>query len=111
MDENKTTGHTKSKLKSAVGFLLKIVLALALILGIAAIGMQFFPQLTGMQEAIRHNWFNLLLWRLILYAAFAGILFNLQKRLSKAVFLKLVRLLLMLAVVVEFANIAQLLRG
>ena len=68
MDENKTTGHTKSKLKSAVGFLLKIVLALALILGIAAIGMQFFPQLTGMQEAIRHNWFNLLLWRLILYA-------------------------------------------
>ena len=64
-----------------------------------------------MQEAIRHDWFNLLLWRLILYAAFAGILFNLQKRLSKGVFLKLVRLLVMLAVVVELANIAQLLRG
>lgn len=111
MDENKTTGHAKSKLKSAVGFALKIVLALALILGIAAVGMQFFPQLIGMQEAIRHNWFNLLLWRLILYAAFAGILFNLQKRLSKGVFLKLVRLLVMLAVVVELANIAQLLRG
>ncbi|RDF03104.1 hypothetical protein DPV99_02185 [Aggregatibacter aphrophilus] len=111
MDENKTTGHAKSKLKSAVGFVLKIVLALALILGIAAVGMQFFPQLIGMQEAIRHNWFNLLLWRLILYAAFAGILFNLQKRLSKGVFLKLVRLLVMLAVVVELANIAQLLRG
>ena len=110
MDENKTTGHAKSKLKSAVGFVLKIVLALALILGIAAVGMQFFPQLIGMQEAIRHNWFNLLLW-LILYAAFAGILFNLQKRLSKGVFLKLVRLLVMLAVVVELANIAQLLRG
>ena len=111
MDENKTTGHAKSKLKSAVGFVLKIVLALALILGIAAVGMQFFPQLIGMQEAIRHNWFNLLLWRLILYAAFAGTLFNLQKRLSKGVFLKLVRLLVMLAVVVELANIAQLLRG
>ena len=111
MDENKTTGHAKSKLKSAVGFVLKIVLALALILGIAAVGMQFFPQLIGMQEAIRHNWFNLLLWRLILYAAFAGILFNLQKRLSKGVFLKLVRLLVMLAVVVELSNIAQLLRG
>ena len=111
MDENKTTGHAKSKLKSAVGFVLKIVLALALILGIAAVGMQFFPQLIGMQEAIRHNWFNLLLWRLILYAAFAGILFNLQTRLSKGVFLKLVRLLVMLAVVVELANIAQLLRG
>lgn len=111
MDENKTTGHAKSKLKSAVGFVLKIVLALALILGIAAVGMQFFPQLIGMQEAIRHNWFNLLLWRLILYAAFAGILFNLQKRLSKGVFLKLIRLLVMLAVVVELANIAQLLRG
>ena len=111
MDENKTTGHAKSKLKSAVGVVLKIVLALALILGIAAVGMQFFPQLIGMQEAIRHNWFNLLLWRLILYAAFAGILFNLQKRLSKGVFLKLVRLLVMLAVVVELANIAQLLRG
>lgn len=111
MDENKTTGHTKSKLKSAVGFVLKIVLALALILGIAAVGMQFFPQLTGMQEAIRHNWFNLLLWRLILYATFIGILFNLRKRLSKSVFLKLVRLLVMLAIVVELSNITQLLRG
>lgn len=111
MDENKTTGHAKSKLKSAVGFVLKIVLALALILGIAAVGMQFFPQLTGMQEAIRHNWFNLLLWRLILYATFIGILFNLRKRLSKSVFLKLVRLLVMLAIVVEISNITQLLRG
>lgn len=86
MDENKTTGHAKSKLKSAVGFVLKIVLALALILGIAAVGMQFFPQLIGMQEAIRHNWFNLLLWRLILYAAFAGILFNLQNDCPKVFF-------------------------
>lgn len=111
MDENKTTGHAKSKLKSAVGFVLKFVLALALILGIAAVGMQFFPQLIGMQEAIRHNWFNLLLWRLMLYATFIGILFNLRKRLSKGVFLKLVRLLVMLAVVVELANITQLLRG
>jgi hypothetical protein len=64
-----------------------------------------------MQEAIRHNWFNLLLWRLILYATFIGILFNLRKRLSKSVFLKLVRLLVMLAIVVELSNITQLLRG
>ncbi|EHK90253.1 hypothetical protein [Aggregatibacter actinomycetemcomitans] len=111
MNENKTTGHVKSKLKSAVAFILKIVLALALVIGIAAIGMQFFPQLTGMQDVIRHNWFNLLLWRLMLYAALAGLLFNLQKRFSKPLFLKLVRLFIMLAIVVEFANIVQLLRG
>ncbi|MGC6360273.1 hypothetical protein ACNO7O_09680 [Bisgaard Taxon 45] len=111
MVENKTKSNMKSKLKSAVEFVLKIVLILVLILGIAIIGMQFFPQLSGVQDAIRHNWFNLLLWRLMLYAVAAGILFNLQKRFSKAVFLKLVRLLIMLAVVVELANITQLLRG
>ncbi|HHE3463930.1 hypothetical protein [Pasteurella multocida] len=109
MDENKTTRYLK--LKSALGFMFKIALVLALLFGIAAIGMQFFPQLINMQEAIRDNWFNLLLWRLMLYAVLVGLLFNLQKRLSKAVFLKLVRLLIMLAVVVELANITQLLRG
>ena len=109
MNENKTTVYPK--LKSAVGFILKIVLALALVIGIAAIGMQFFPQLTGMQDVIRHNWFNLLLWRLMLYVALAGLLFNLQKRFSKPLFLKLARLFIILVIVVEFANIVQLLRG
>lgn len=89
----------------------KVILALLLLIGVATVGMMYFPTLVGLDETIRQHWIGLFIWRIILYVVFIFLFFkNLDKFNSKRG-VKVIRLFIMLAFVVEIANILQIIQG
>ncbi len=112
-NEKKTTMPMISYQLKHIGILIaKVILTLLLLIGIAAIGMMYFPTLGGLDETIRQHWIGLFIWRIILYIVLIFLFFKyFREKLNSKQGVKVIRLFIILAFVVEIANILQIIRG